>query len=151
MGKRGVVPTLIAEAFHVNLAYDELVVEFEALSLGHDTAIFCHVGSPGEHQVLRALAKAGTGIDIAREATGTLTGHKAARIGTLTYDLIARTEIEHQFCALKGQVRTGRNGRPKILTDLDAERAVSGVKKEMCSHRDALSAEAQYGIAGHGR
>ena len=71
--------------------------------------------------ILRRLAEATTGIDIAADGSGTLLGEQRLQISVLAYQFIAGREVQDDVGTRQRQVIAGRNGGPDILADLRAE------------------------------
>ena len=90
-------------------------------------SVLINEGAAAEDHILRRLAEAAAGVDIAADGAGTLLGQERLQVGMLADHLVAGREVQDDVGPCQRQVVAGRDRCPHVLADLHAElHAVAG-------------------------
>ena len=99
----------------------------------------------GEHEILGGFRAAGGHVDVSAQTPGRLLRHQLPPVVPLGDGLVAGGEIEDQFRAAEAQHGAGGQGRPEILTQLNAQPGAVG-ELEQATGRNQNRINALLGI-----
>ena len=151
----GVVLPFRAQTVDVNLLDAHLRVDGKAPGLGQQASVLIDECVAAKDHILRRLAKAAAGINIAANHAGTLLGKERHQVVVLTYELVGGRQVEDDISTSQGQLIAGRQRCPHILAYFDAEAdTVAGAEElRLTRHGDRAARQVnllllQVGAAG---
>ena len=126
------------DAVNVHICCEEIVVSQIAVAFFKRGAAAGHQAMAGENQVAGGFTASCGNVGIGAQRAGGLLTHQFLPVFPLANQFIGGRKVQHNFCAVEGQQRARRQGRPEILAQFNA-------------NAHTVRTQQQRGIAGNGQ
>ncbi len=118
-----------------------MAVEHEPFAFSQQRTVLINQRAARIDDILRALAKTATAVDIARGRSGALLGHQAPQVVVLANEFVAGGQVEDEVGAGQGQHVAGGRGAPHVFADFDAEEGTAHRAEQLRTggHQDTVA------------